>query len=37
MGSLWSGHINFGLVSIPVGLFSAIEPSERVGFRLFHR
>ena len=37
MGSLWSGHINFGLVSIPVGLFSAIEASERVGFRLFHR
>jgi DNA end-binding protein Ku len=37
MPSLWSGHIDFGLVSIPVGLFSAIEASERVGFRLVHR
>jgi DNA end-binding protein Ku len=37
MASLWSGHINFGLVSIPVGLFSALEASERVSFHLFHR
>ena len=37
MRSLWSGHITFGLISIPVGLYSALETAERVGFHLFHR
>lgn len=37
MKSIWSGHITFGLISIPVGLYSAIESSERVSFRLLHR
>lgn len=37
MPSLWSGHITFGLISIPVSLHSALEASERVGFHLFHR
>jgi DNA end-binding protein Ku len=37
MRSLWTGHITFGLISIPVGLYSAIESSERVSFRLLHR
>lgn len=37
MRSLYSGHITFGLISIPVGLYAAIEASERVSFHLFHR
>ncbi len=37
MRAIWSGHITFGLISIPVGLYAAIEASERVSFRLLHR
>src|SRR5258705_12194310 len=37
MRSLWSGHITFGLVSIPVALYPARETSRRVAFRLLHR
>ena len=37
MRAIWNGHITFGLISIPVGLYSAIEASERVSFRLLHR
>src|SRR5512144_1443375 len=37
MRAIWSGHITFGLISIPVGLYAAIESSERVSFRLLHR
>src|ERR1700736_2534017 len=37
MRALWSGHITFGLISIPVGVYAAIEESERVSFRLLHR
>ncbi|HEY6066946.1 MAG TPA: Ku protein [Thermoanaerobaculia bacterium] len=37
MRAIWSGHITFGLISIPVGLYSAIETSEQVSFRLLHR
>ena len=37
MRAIWSGHITFGLISIPVGLYSAVEASERVSFRLLHR
>jgi len=37
MRSIWSGHISFGLISIPVGLYSAVEASEHVSFRLLHR
>ena len=37
MRPIWSGHISFGLISIPVSLSSAIEASERVSFRLLHR
>ncbi|MEO8432931.1 MAG: Ku protein [Acidobacteriota bacterium] len=37
MRAIWSGHITFGLISIPVGVYSAIEASERVSFRLLHR
>lgn len=35
--AIWSGHLSFGLVSIPVGLHSAVEASERVSFRQLHR
>jgi DNA end-binding protein Ku len=37
MRPIWSGHISFGLISIPIALYSAIESSERVSFRLVHR
>lgn len=37
MRAIWSGHITFGLISIPVGLYSAVETSEEVHFRLLHR
>ncbi|TDD25178.1 Ku protein [Kribbella turkmenica] len=34
--SIWSGYINFGLVSVPVGLYSATEEHE-VDFHQFQR
>jgi DNA end-binding protein Ku len=37
MASIWSGHITFGLITIPVALHSALESSERVRFRMLHR
>ncbi len=37
MRGIWSGHITFGLISIPVGVYAALEASERVSFRLLHR
>lgn len=37
MRPVWNGHISFGLISIPISIFSAIESSERVAFRLLHR
>jgi DNA end-binding protein Ku len=37
MRAIWSGHITFGLISIPVGLHAAVESSERVSFRLLHK
>src|SRR5262245_49715471 len=35
--ALWSGHVTFGLVSIPVGIHAALEASERVSFRQLHK
>ena len=35
--AIWSGHLTFGLVSVPVGLYAAVEASEEVHFRLLHR
>ena len=32
--SIWSGYINFGLVSVPVGLYSATQEHE-VDFHQF--
>lgn len=37
MRPLWSGHVTFGLVSIPVGIFAALEASKHVSFRQLHR
>lgn len=34
---MWSGHLTFGLVSIPVGIHAATEASSRVAFRQLHR
>jgi DNA end-binding protein Ku len=34
--AIWSGSINFGLVSIPVKLFSAVRSDEGVRFHLLH-
>jgi len=31
--AIWKGAISFGLVTIPVGLFSAVERKERIAFR----
>src|SRR5512138_3220350 len=36
MKSIWKGSISFGLVNIPVRLYSAIE-SQKQGFRLLHK
>ena len=34
---MWSGHVTFGLVSIPVGIHAALEASRHVSFRQLHR
>lgn len=37
MRPIWKGALSFGLVNIPVQLYSAIQGGERVSFRLLHR
>jgi DNA end-binding protein Ku len=37
MRSLWSGTVTFGLVSIPVGVYAAVESAKEVHFRQLHR
>jgi DNA end-binding protein Ku len=34
--ALWKGSISFGLVSVPIGLVSAIEAGEHLAFHLLH-
>jgi len=34
---VWKGAIAFGLVTIPVGLYSATERAERLSFHLLHK
>jgi DNA end-binding protein Ku len=34
---MWKGHLAFGLVSLPVRIYPALDASEHVGFRLLHR
>ena len=35
--ALWKGSISFGLVTVPIGLVSAIEAREEFAFNLLHR
>jgi len=35
--SIWKGAISFGLVTIPVNLYSAVERSETLSFHLLHK
>ena len=35
--ALWKGAINFGLVTVPIGLHSAIEAREELAFNLLHK
>jgi DNA end-binding protein Ku len=37
MRPIWSGYISFGLISIPISVYAAVEAAERVSFRLLHR
>jgi DNA end-binding protein Ku len=34
---IWKGAISFGLVTIPVNLYSAVERSETLSFNLLHK
>jgi DNA end-binding protein Ku len=34
---IWKGTISFGLVTIPINLYSAVERSETLSFHLLHR
>jgi DNA end-binding protein Ku len=35
--ALWKGSISFGLVTVPIGLVSAIEAGEELAFNLLHK
>ena len=35
--SIWKGAISFGLVTIPVNLYSAVERTETLSFHLLHK
>lgn len=37
MRAIWKGAISFGLVNIPVGLYSATKPSSEVKFRMLRK
>jgi DNA end-binding protein Ku len=37
MRPIWKGALTFGLVNIPVQIFSAVRSQERVSFRLLHK
>jgi DNA end-binding protein Ku len=37
MRPAWNGHISFGLISIPVSLYAAVDASQHVSFRMLHR
>jgi len=37
MRPIWTGSISFGLVSIPVRMFSAVETREGIDFKLLHK
>jgi DNA end-binding protein Ku len=35
--ALWNGAVSFGLVTVPVGLFTAVESREALAFNLLHK
>jgi DNA end-binding protein Ku len=35
--ALWKGSISFGLVTVPIGLISAVEAREELSFNLLHK
>ncbi len=37
MRSIWKGHIRFLLVAIPIRVYKAIEPSQKISFNQLHR
>jgi DNA end-binding protein Ku len=37
MRPVWKGSLSFGLVNIPVQLYSAVRSSEHVSFRMLHK
>lgn len=37
MRPLWKGSLSFGLVNIPVQMYSAVRSSEHVSFRMLHK
>ncbi len=37
MRSIWKGYVRFSLVTIPVRIYSAIEPTESIKFNQVHR
>ncbi len=37
MRSIWKGYIQFSLVTIPVRIYNAFEPSETISFRQLHK
>lgn len=37
MRAIWKGHIRFSLVTIPVQIFSAINPEETIRFNQLHK
>ncbi len=34
--AIWKGAVSFGLVTVPVGLYSAVEKKNEIAFRLLH-
>ena len=36
MRTTWNGSLSFGLVSIPVKIYSTAEPSQEIHFHLVH-
>src|SRR3972149_9404442 len=37
MRAIWTGHIRFSLVTIPIRLYSAIDSNETVSFNQLHK
>ena len=37
MKAIWKGHIRFSLVTIPILVYSAVDPEQAISFNLLHR